>query len=72
MILGPKLKFRFFEKATNFWKNAHLFDVIEKTSKTSRRFFQILWLSQNVLNPLQNKKDQKNLGYPMKKQSFSL
>ena len=58
MILGPKLKFRFSEKATNFWKNAHLFDVIEKTSKTSRRFFQILWPSHNILTLTQPRREQ--------------
>ena len=34
--------------------------------------FSYFQLSSYILKPLQNKKDQKNLGYPRKKQSFSL
>ena len=43
-----KLKLRYSEKATKFWKNLPLlFDISKVISKKVWTFFQILWSSQN-------------------------
>ena len=47
-----------------FWSNPNYLDQSKSWPKSI--------LNLNQLKPLQNKKGQKNLGYPRKKQSFSL
>ena len=52
--------------------NLKILDNFFGSNPIQNELFRILWEYTNILKPLQNKKGQKNLGYPRKKQSFSL